>query len=145
MHIKRLARKAVFITAAIMVLAGFTTSVAATASAAPTSHVSAVSAAAPARTTVPEMPQWCPGQFCALGQLGRYLGVVQAFGCTINQIHTAVNGNDVYEMVNNCGTAVDYYYNGGSTRGCVNAHSAKAGVGRFPNISYYWVSFDASC
>jgi hypothetical protein len=143
MHIRRLARNAAFITVAAMVMGGFLTGTAGATSVATTS--STVSAVPSAGTTVPKMPPWCPGQFCALGQTGRYLGIVQQFGCTINHVHTAVNGNDVYEMVNNCGTAVDYYYNGGSTRGCVNAHSAKAGTGRFPNISYYWVSFDASC
>jgi hypothetical protein len=142
MHIRQLARNAVFIAVMVIVTAGFSTGIAQATSAAPTSTAPVSSVAHSGNPY--HMPSWCPGKFCAIGQLGRYEGVVQEFGCANDENHNAVNGADVYLMVNNCADAVYYYYTSGGD-GCVNAHSAKGGAGRFSTIKFYYVAFWAKC
>ncbi len=141
MHIRQLARNAVFIAVMAIVTAGLSVGVAQATSAAPTSMAPVSSVA---HSGKPLMPSWCPGEFCAIGQLGRYEGVVQEFGCAGDEVHYAVNGADVYLMVNNCSHAVYYYYTSGGD-GCVNHNSAKGGSGRFSTIKYYYVATWANC
>jgi hypothetical protein len=143
-RIKWLARKAVFITAAVMVLVGFSTGIAGTASAAPTSTVSAVSSSpvtSGAAATVPRMPANCGNHFCTLGLSGHSEFIIQEFNC-VNQVHHPGIINPIYGMQNNCSNRV-FYYN--PHRQCVNPHSSIAGVGRFGQVNTIWVERDARC
>ena len=148
MHIRQLARNAALIAVAVIVTAGFSAGIAQATNAAPASTVPVVtpgvSAVAPGGTT-PRMLPGCTPQplFCTFASSIRGIILIQKFGCTINRIHTAAP-SPVFEMVNGCGTAVDYHYKS-SGGGCINAHSARSGAGRFSAVSYYWVSFDARC
>lgn len=141
MRIKRLARRAVFITAAAMVLVGFSTGIAGTASAAPTSAVSvSVSAVASGGTTaVLRMPASCGTHFCTLGLAGGphpFEYIIQVFGCVLGG-HSNIT-NPIYGMQNNCGRRV-YWYNPSSH--CIEPHSSLAGVGRFGHV--YSISIGA--
>jgi hypothetical protein len=139
MHIRRLARKAVFITAAVMVLVGFSAGIAGTASAAPASHVSAVSAVASAGTTVPKMPVRCPNEFCTIGIEGRYVITLQTFRCSPHGTYHGII-NPIYVMQNNCSFRV-YYFDPGT--GCVSPHSSK-GQSPFPTVDEIFVSTNPS-
>jgi hypothetical protein len=142
MHIRQLARNAALIMVAAILTAGFSTGIAQATNAAPASTASAV---APGGSTTPRMLPGCTPQpqFCSYDSSIHGLILTQKFGCTINRVHTAVN-TPVFELVNGCGTAVDYYYKKGGG-GCINAHSAQSGAGRFSAMNHYWVSFDAKC
>jgi hypothetical protein len=138
MHIKRLARKAVFITAAVMVLVGFSTGIAGTASAAPTSHVSAV--ASGGTPAVPHMPAQCGNNFCTLGLSTRGEYIIQVFRCSPHGTYHGIR-IPIYGMQNNCSFRV-YYFNPGTH--CVSPHSSQAGVGRFGNVDEIFVSTNPS-
>jgi hypothetical protein len=138
MHVRRLARKAVFITAAIMVLAGFSTGIAGTASAAPTSHVSAVAAVASVGTTAPRMLPNCT-QFCTFDVGIRGLILLQQFSCSPPRSYSRIT-NPIFEMVNNCSIRV--YWLNRTGHGCLNPKSAKSGVGRFGTVTNITTSSD---
>jgi hypothetical protein len=144
MRIRRLARNAAFITVAAMVMGGFSTGIAGAASAAPTSTMSAASApVTPGGTAprVPRMPENCT-EFCSIGISGHTFYIIQQFGCTGNQGHSAVSGT-IYRLVNNCANRVYYYYASGGN-GCISGHSQQ-GRSPFPNIDYYFVGIYAKC
>jgi|SwirhisoilCB1_FD_contig_31_20793176_length_767_multi_3_in_0_out_0_1 hypothetical protein len=134
MHIKRLARKAVFITAAVMVLAGFSAGIAGAASAAPTSTVS-VPAVASVGITVPKMPVLCSSHFCTIGLSLRGLYVIQVFNCSPPTSYSRINNpSSIVQMQNNCSIRV-YWLSKGGGHGCVNPHSSKGGQGRFGTVT----------
>jgi hypothetical protein len=134
MRIKRLARKAVFITATVMVLAGFSTGIAGTASAAPTSAVSVSAVASGGTPAVPHMPASCGTHFCTIGLVphaGEY--IIQVFNCSPPKQYKSIT-NPIYAMQNNCSNRV-YWFDRGVIGGCLNPHSSKSGVGRFGTVT----------
>jgi hypothetical protein len=142
MRIRRLARKAVFITAAVMVLIGFSAGIAGAASAAP---------ASPAVTSSSAIHRMLPGctpqpQFCTYASSIRGLLLLQKFGCEEHEQHTAQNGGNIFEMVNGCHTRVYYYYGpGNEDEGCINGNTSQSGVGRFPKVGVFLVGAAAKC
>lgn len=144
MRIKRLARKAVFITAAVMVLVGFSTGIAGTASAAPTSAVSVSAVAFGGTTAVPHMPAGCTTGVCTLGLAGGphpFEYVIQRWTCAI-ALHSGIV-NPVFGVVNNCSTRV-WTHAQPPHPVCISPHSTKTGVGRFGNVTNVQVTFATS-
>jgi hypothetical protein len=122
MRIRRLARKAVFITAAVMVLAGFSTGISGAANAAPASP------AVTSSGTIHRMPLGCTG-FCTYELTTRGLILIQEFACVLGG-HSGIR-NPIYQMTNTCANRV-YWYN--PSQHCIEPHSSLAGVGRFGTV-----------
>jgi hypothetical protein len=142
MRIRRLARKAVLIMAAVMLLAGLSTGVAGTASAAPASTVSVASSAAIHRMLPGCTPQ---PKFCTYASSIRGILLLQKISCAAGHGANSVNGNIIFQMFNGCGTRVYYYWNGTKNHGCINQHSTSSRSGGFPNITFFYVDVVAHC
>jgi hypothetical protein len=135
MRIRRLARNAMFIMVAAMVMGGFSTGIAGATSAAPTSTVSAVSAV-PSGGMAPRMPLGCTG-FCTYALTTHGLVLIQQFNCTPRPKGYSNVRNPIYQMTNTCGVRVWYFNPNGN---CMNPHSSRAGVGRFGTVTGIGIS-----
>jgi hypothetical protein len=145
MRIRRLARNAAFIAVAAMVMGGFATGVAGATSVAPASTVSAVTSVTSGGTAPRMLPGCTPQpQFCTYASSIRGLVLLQKFGCAIGRIHSAVDGNIIFEMVNGCAVRVYYYYTSGGD-GCINHNSSRARTGDFAPIRSFYVSAFPNC
>lgn len=135
MHIRRLARNAVFITVAAVVMGGFSTGIAGATSVAPTSTVS-VSAVASGGTIL-RMPQGCNAPaVCTFDVTTRGIVLLQRFPCTAPKGYGTIR-NPITQILNACPTRV-YYFN--PTGHCLNPNSNQGGVGRFGSVNGIGVS-----
>jgi hypothetical protein len=138
MRIRRLARDAVFITVAVMVLGGFSTGIAGATSAAPTS--SAVTSSSAIHRMLPSCntPAVCTFDVSIRGII-----LLQRFPCTVRKAYSNIT-NPIFQILNACPTRV-WYFNPGSSAGhCLNPNSNQSGFGRFGTVRGIGVSANRS-
>jgi hypothetical protein len=126
MRIRRLARDAVFITVAVMVLGGFSIGIAGATSAAPTSSAVTSSSA------IHRMLPGCNAPaVCTFDSSIRGLVLIQKFSCAAPRMHNNIH-TPIFEIANLCSAQV-YWYN--SSSHCMSPNSVSAGAGRFSGIT----------
>jgi hypothetical protein len=139
-HIRRIARNAVFIMVAVMVMGGFLAGVAEATSATPASPAVTSSSAIHRMLGGCKTPAVCTFNVGIHGII-----LLQRFSCASPKGHGNIT-NPIFQILNACPNRV-YYYNPGSKAGhCLNPHSNQSGVGRFGTVRGIAVSrFRTKC
>jgi hypothetical protein len=70
------------------------------------------------------------------------LELIQEFGCQTRVGHAAVDGSSIFQMVNLCAWRVLYY---NPSQHCINPDTTQGGLGRFGNVTSFYVSPFMSC
>ena len=135
MRIRRLARNAVFIAVAVVVLGGFSTGIAGAASAAPTS-----SAVTSSNAIHRMLPSCNTPAVCTYDVGIRGIILLQRFSCAGPKAYSRIT-NPIFQILNACPVRV-WYFNGaaGSPGHCLNPNSNQSGVGRFGTVRGIGVS-----
>jgi hypothetical protein len=134
MRIRRLARDALFITVAVMVLGGFSTGIAGAASSAPTNSTVTSSSA------IHKMLGGCKTPAVCTFDVGIHgIILLQRFSCRAGGVYSRII-NPIYQILNACPTRVYYFNRLGGPHYCLNPHSNQAGVGRFGTVKGLGVS-----